>query len=266
MTALMFGLATVAHAEDPAFSTPQGEKVEAAETHLTGELGGTYTTGNSNLYTVNGLVTFSHKVSANKLSAVGGVNLGAAVVDTDGNGVVDDAERDNGFEPNAKRVSAEARYDRFLTDKDSLYFLAGLFSDGFAGYDLRAHEQIGYSRTLVKTEKAEAKVEIGADWAQEDYVAESGLDASAKFLAARVLAAGSYKLNDSVGLADTFEVYENVLDGADLRLLNSASITSSLSKHLSLKLSHNLIFDNVPVEGFRPLDQTAMVTLVVTLL
>lgn len=266
MTVLLFGWTTLANAADPAFSTPQGEEVEKAETHLTGELGGTYTTGNTNLYTVNGLVTFSHKVGKNKLSVIGGANLGAAVVDLDGNGIIEDADRDAGYEPNAKRIYTDARYDRFLSDKDSLYLLAGLFSDGFAGYDLRAHEQIGYARLLVNTEKAQLKAEFGVDWAQEDYVPEADLESSVEFVAARVLGAANYKVSDSVGLAEVFEVYENVLDPADLRVLNTASVTSALSKHLSLKVSHNLIFDNVPVEGFQKLDQTTMMTLVVTLL
>jgi Protein of unknown function, DUF481 len=262
----ILGLVTVARAEDPAFTTPQAEKVEKAETHLTGELGGTVATGNSSFYAINGLVNFSHKVDMNKISAVAGTNIGGAVVDVDGNGVVDAAERGNGFEPNAKRIYADARYDRFLSDKDSLYFLAGVFSDQFAGYNLRSHEQVGYSRVLIKEEKADLKAELGVDWAQEFYVEEAGLDNSAKFLAARVLVAAGYKFNDSVGVTDTFEVYENVLDFADLRILNTAALTSSLSKNLSLKLSHSLIFDNVPVEGFQPLDQTAMATIVVTLL
>ncbi len=67
-------------------------------------------------------------------------------------------------------------------------------------------------------------------------------------------------------LSDVVEVYESVLDFADLRILNTAALTSTLSGKLSLKLSHSLIFDNVPVEGFEPLDQTSMVTLVASLL
>jgi hypothetical protein len=69
-----------------------------------------------------------------------------------------------------------------------------------------------------------------------------------------------------VVISETIEVYESVLDFEDVRLLNTASLTSSLSGKLSLKLSHTLIFDNVPVEGFEPLDQTTMITLVATLL
>ena len=67
-------------------------------------------------------------------------------------------------------------------------------------------------------------------------------------------------------MGDTAEIYENVVDPADLRVLNTAFLTSKISDKLSLKLSHTLTFDNVPVEGFRPLDQVTMLTLVATLL
>ena len=48
--------------------------------------------------------------------------------------------------------------------------------------------------------------------------------------------------------------------------LNTAALTVRLSDAMALKLSHSLVFDNVPVEGFRKLDQTATVSIVTTLL
>ena len=75
-----------------------------------------------------------------------------------------------------------------------------------------------------------------------------------------------HKFNDSVGIEDTFEVYENVTDPADLRILNAASFTAALNSKLSLKLSHSLFYDHQPVPGFRPLDQTMQVTLVASIL
>jgi putative salt-induced outer membrane protein YdiY len=269
-------LASVAAAEDSAFSTAQAETAEKPESKVTGELGATWASGNTNFYAVNGLVTASHKWKKNKLSGVAGVNLGAAISDVDGNGYVDDA--DGGYVENAQRFYGDARYDRFLSDKDSLYVLAGAFRDKFAGFELRSHEQIGYSRLLLKNESSELRTELGADWAQENYTEVDVLDPvsgavigredpdTQQIIAARVLIAASHAFNESVGLADVLEVYENVIDPEDLRLLNTATVTSALSGKFSIKLSHTLIFDNVPVENFRKLDQTTMVTLVASLI
>lgn len=265
---IFFALATPALAEDPEFvgtEDPAEEPVEEAETNLSAELGGVATSGNAMFYAINGSVTASHKWERNKLAGLAGINVGSAVPDTNADGLIDEAEREQGYLANARRLFAEARYDRFLSDKDSLYLLSGAFHDVFAGYDLRSHEQLGYSRLLVDTDDTEARAELGFDYAQEFYV--EGVDPRYQnIFAARLLLGFSHAFNESVGFSDTFEIYENVLDLQDVRILNTATFSSALSSALSLKLSHALIFDNVPVEGFGPLDQTTTVTVVATIL
>ena len=248
------------------------EEVKKPETHITGELGGSFASGNSNFYTVNGLLNGSHKFKKNQFSLIAGVNLGGAqplpvVETTTGGGTVEvpPAEPDKYIE-NVRRLYTDARYDRFLSDKDSLYVLAGAFHDKYAGYDIRAHEQIGYSRLFVDNDKTKFRGEIGADWAQEDYFDETIDPNFQHIIAARIMLGVKQNFNDKVSFEDIFEAYENVIDLEDLRILNTAALTSTLSGKLSLKLSHTLIFDNVPVEGLKKLDQTTMVTLVVSLL
>ncbi len=263
--ALLSPQAAAVDTEFAGTEAPPEEVVEAPESTVIAELGGTFASGNAVYYAVNGGVTASHKWDKNKLSAAAGINIGAAVADTDADGLLNDAERAEGFSQNVERYFGEGRYDRFLSDKDSLYLLAGAFKDPFAGYDLRAHEQIGYSRTLVANDSTNLVTELGFDVAQENYV--EGVDPNTQVIyAARLLLGLTHKFNDNVAFTDTFEVYENVIDLEDLRILNTASLSSTIATNLSLKLSHSLIFDNVPVEGFENLDQTTMVTLVATLL
>ena len=252
-------LGSLAFAQDFAgaevLADDQTAEVEEAETTLSAELGGQVTTGNADLYVVNGGAVFGSRWDKNKFSALAGVNTGGAKID--------DA---TDYQENVRRIFGDARYDRFLTEKDSLYFLAGAFHDIFAGYDARSHEQIGYSRLLVDTDKSEVRTEIGVDWAQEWRHFEDDTKEFAHIVAGRLLAGASHQLNEHVGVADTFELYENVINPADLRLLNTASLVSTLGSNLSLKVSHTLLFDNVPVEGFEKLDQTVGLTLVATLL
>ena len=242
---------------------------EESKTDLSAELGGLWTSGNAVLYAVNGGLTFGRRWDRNKLAGLAGANLGAAVTDADASGNISPEERDAGYTENSRRVFGEVRYDRYVTDRDSVYFLAGAFHDIFAGYDLRSHEQIGYSRQLIDEEKAQLRGEVGFDWAQEFYrsTPEAPVDPDYQnIFAGRVLAGGSYQFNDNVSFTDTFEVYVNVVQPEDLRILNTGTLTSTLSSNLSLKLSHILIFDNVPVEGFAKFDQTTAVTLVATIL
>ena len=240
-------------------------EVDEATTKLTAELGATFASGNAVFYSVNGGIDFRQRWKRNGLSVPALVNLGRAVPDADGNGSIDEEERDNGLVENARRVLVEPRYDRFLSDRDSLFVVAGVLHDPFLGYDLRPHETIGYSRLLVDEAKTQLRVEGGFDWAQEFYV--EGTDPRYQnIFALRVLGALDHAFSESVGLQDTVEIYENVVDLADFRLVNTLAFTSALNDTLTLKLSHKLFFDNVPVPGFRKTDQTTGITLVATLL
>ncbi len=264
---LMGALSLSAWAADPEFAgtDKEGKSVEKPEGKLTAEAGGALTTGNSEFYTLNAGINASYRWDASKLALTGGAIVGSSRVDADGDGTLSDAERSVPMQPNARRLFADGRYDLFLSSKDSLYVLAGAFHDPFGGYDTRTHEQIGYSRALVKNKKTVLVGEIGIDFAQENYV--EGVDPNyMSVLAARGMIGLSHKFSDSVGFEDTFELYENVITPEDVRILNSASLVSAISSKLSLKLSHNLIFDNVPVEGFRKLDQSMQVTLVASIL
>jgi putative salt-induced outer membrane protein YdiY len=256
-----------AHAEDPTFAgtSAPAPVIEAPESLITAELGGAWSSGNTDMYALNGKLDASHKWKMNKLSLAAGINIGKAVVDVNADGFLDDAERAIGQVETARRYFVDGRYDRFLTDKDSLYGLAGILIDPFAGYDNRTHGQLGYSRILVATEETGLKGEIGADVAREDFVA--GIDPNAAVVvAAHALVALSYAFNENVSFTDTFEVFENVIDLEDVRIANSAGFSSKLNETFSLKLSHTLAFDNVPVEGFSRLDQTTLATFVATLL
>lgn len=226
-------------------------------------------------------MTVSHRAAKNEISLLAGLNVGGAkpvalVTPTTGGGtVITPVEEPDRYVGNVRRFAGEVRYDRFVTDTDSIYVLAGAFHDRYAGYDVRAHEQLGWSRILVKDQTTELKSELGADWAQEDYIL--GTEPNHQNVVAARIGVGIVNkfgvpgtepdsFEERVVLSDTVEVYESVIDFEDVRLLNTAALTSTLSGKLSLKLSHGLIFDNVPVEGFERLDQTTMVTLVASLL
>jgi putative salt-induced outer membrane protein YdiY len=266
VTSMLFAVS--AFAEDSTFAgtKPPDDPPEGTDTHLAAELGGTYTTGNSAFYAVSALVKADHLwKERNKISGSVGFQFGGSKSDDDGDGFLNEDERDNPFEEDVRRISGELRYDRFLSDHDALYALAGAFHDPWAGYDYRIHEQIGYSRLLVKSEDTQLRSELGLDYAQEDYI--SAVEPNYQdVLAARILLGLDHKFNEHVGFSETFEIYESLFDFEDVRILNTASLTTNVSTVLAVKLSHVLAWDNVPVTGFAELDQTAMATLVATIL
>ncbi|MBX2803785.1 MAG: DUF481 domain-containing protein [Myxococcales bacterium] len=270
---LLVALTTISMAQDTEFAgteAPPEEdaiSVDEAETNLSAELGGIWTSGNAQAYSLNAGLLFGNRWERNKIGIVAGAAAGAAVADVNANGLLEDDEIEAGYIENARRFFGEVRYDRYVSGKDSFYGLVGGFHDRFAGYDLRSHEQVGYSRLLVDEESTNVRGEVGIDWAQEFYTLDSGADPRFQnIFAARLLLGATHAFNENVSVADTFEIYENVVDLADVRILNTASLSASLSSDFTVKLSHSLIWDNVPVTGFRKFDQTTGVTLVATLL
>ncbi len=255
-----------AHAEDSEFEGTEeaGQEFKESETKLSAELGGALAAGNTQFWTVNGLANASHKWSKNQIAGQLGANLGQGLVDGDGDGILSNAERNAGQQRTAEKYWAEARYDRFIGKQDSLYALAGALVDPFAGYDLRSHEQLGYSRILVTTERTHLVAELGIDVAQENFV--DGVNpGKADVIAARGMVGLSHAFSDDVAFTDTLEVFENVISTNDLRILNEAALTSRLSDTFSLKLSHKITWDNEPVQGFRKTDHTALATLVASI-
>ena len=253
-------------AAEPVFEgTKEGEQVVAPKTSLVAELGGALSTGNVDFLVLSGSVNGDRHWAENAVSLKSGGLVGRSRLDTDGDGVLSDSERETPRVESARRAFSDLRYDRFLGEKNSLYVLGGALTDIYAGYDWRTHEQAGYSRRLLKTSRSELFGELGLDYAQENYVA--GIDPdSANILAGRAMVGLSVKVTDDVKVHETLEVFENLIDRQDARVLNSVSLTVRVGDRMSFKVSHSLIFDNVPVQGYRKTDQGATVSMVTTLL
>jgi putative salt-induced outer membrane protein YdiY len=254
-----------AHAEESTFvgARPEAEIKKLPEAHAAAEFGGILSFGNTESMALTGQGVGSYRWGQNAMGGTFGVNWGQSRIDTDGNGRLDAAEREADWVKTAERESATVRYDRFLGSVTSLYALTGAFTDSFAGYDYRVNAQVGASRSFVALPSATLKAELGVDVAQEDFV--DGVDPNSQIVvSARLQVGARYAFNAHVAFEDTVEMYESLLDSEDVRLNNTASVTSALTGRLSLKLSHVLAFDNVPVEGYQPLDHSTLASVVLT--
>jgi len=261
-------LSTLCFAEEPDFQETVKdwkEEQQEPEADLSAEFGGSLTVGNTEFFTVSGALRGGYRWRVNRLSGIAAGLWGRGRVDGNGNGTIETDERQVPMAETARRVAVDTRYDRFFGDRNSLYALVGTLVDPFSGYDLRSHEQIGYSRHLAKTDHTDLIAEIGVDFAQENYV--EGVEPNLQnVLAGRAMFGLQHNFSEHAGFSNTVEVFENLLTPVDLRVNNIAALSTRLNGTLSLKLSHELRFDNQPVEGFRPLDQTGLITVTATLL
>jgi putative salt-induced outer membrane protein YdiY len=258
--------AHAANSSDSTFTAaPAGAEAEEPVTKVAADLGASWASGNTESFTANVAGHASHTWEKNKLGLELLVNYGRAIADANGDTFLDQTERDVGFVDTAGHYSADLRYDRFLSDTNSVYALAGALSDRFAGYQSRIHGQVGVAHYFVKNDSTEFSGELGFDVANEDYVV-GVVPNSDLIYAIREMLGVKHKFNEDVAIEEKIEAYESVEDFSDTRVLNNIALTSNVSGKVAIKLSHTLAFDNVPVEGFEKLDQLAMASIVVTLL
>ncbi len=253
-----------APASAPAPTEAVASAYDPAETSLQAEIGGSATAGNTEFYTAATNVIGAYKAGDNKIGLVATALIGRGRVDANGDGALTSAERRAPLARTAQRISGDLRYDRFFGQRNSLYALVGALHDPFAGFDVRAHGQIGYAHLFVKSETTLVRAELGADYAREDYVA--GVDPNhADIVAARLMFTVQHRFGAGTTVTETVEGLENVQTPSDVRVNNQLALTAALGRRLAVKVSNDLRFDNVPVTGFRPLDDTTTATLVITL-
>lgn len=245
----------------PAEAPAEEEAEDKPEVHLTAEAGAVWLAGNTKSITANGGVNFSIAHKMNRFGLVFGGAYGRGVVAGDAT---------NTWLETAKRVYGDARYDRFLIqDVNSIYVTAGAAHDPFAGLDLRFTAGAGYAHQLVKTDVHNLALEGGFNFTRDEYV--DGVDPNAQnFAGGRVFVGYRLTPTESFGFGQSLEALIGGTDNTDApfdgRLLSNTEITAQISKIFGIKLGFLVNWDFQPPEGFAPVDTTASVTLVATLL
>jgi hypothetical protein len=223
------------------------------------------TTGNSETTTATFGAKAARKRGDNKLSVEGSVAYAKSSVrvgdDMDpegspGHGEINsDEEITNKDQVTAEQFNGKVRYDRFLTDFNSL-FIAGLVSrDLPAGKKEVVGGQAGYSRRLYKTEKAEAVGEIGYDYSHEELVGGDGVSIHS----VRGFVGYHAEMSEGVTFDTSLEALTNLNHeslpttdhrdadlGEDTRVNIKAAIAAKVGKNLAFQTSLEAHFDNRP--------------------
>lgn len=232
-----------------------------------------FTTGNSETTTVTAGLRAARKTGKNKLSLEGNLTYARSGLrahnDLDGDMVIDGpAEIITISSITAETLSSKIRYDRFLTKYNSLFVAALASRDLPAGKEAVLGGQLGYSRQLFKSEKTEAVAELGYDFSYEDLIdsadgdsntlsihsARAFLGLKSEMAAGTILEASSEVLTNlnaellptcpDMSSEDACEDYATI--GKDTRLLSRVSVSSKLTKNLSVQTSLEIKFDNRP--------------------
>lgn len=257
VVALLLGTSGVAAAQTFTYAKPEDVPVvPAVDWAGSAEAGFLFTTGNSRTTTLTAGGKLIRLAAKNKLAAEAGLAFAQSTVlvaaDLNGNGSLSENEIETQTLTTANTWFGKLRYDRFLTEHNSLYAAALVARDVPAGKEVSGGGQIGYSRQLYKTTQHEIVSEVGYDLSYEDLV---GTD-PVVIHSLRLFVGYTGTLSADTGVTASLESLSNVntLDTVpdeatafeDTRINAGAGVTTKLGKTVSLSFSIGIKFDNQP--------------------
>ena len=251
-----------------------------------------HNSGNSQNTTISAGADASRRAGRNRLKLEASAAYARAAVlageDRSETGVLDDdSEIVRRDETTSQAWSANARYDRFVTRRASIYSAALARADRPAGIALTGGGQVGYGREIYRGENHELTAEMGYDFSYERFVSQS--DGVANH-SARLFLGYVGKFSEDTEGKLTGEALTNLNPlskptgdvGAfgDTRLRGAASVTTELLDGISFQGSFSARYRTSPAplppldipyaEGFVPeaqrLDTTTELTLIVSFL
>ncbi len=243
---------------DPAFKFAEASKVKKARWLATGNLGLLIASGNSNVTTFNGGVFVSWTDPNNRFtfdaSAAYSRQHSLTGVDANGNGRIEANEIHSESHAGAENWYVRPRYDRFLSEVDSLYISPAATSDVLAGKELTLGGQLGYARKLYSSEPHEITAELGYDFTHERYVEPPG--SSLSIHSARLFTSYRLKLADDIFAQTSAELLSNVAAEdtpsgrvgafADTRVNWKNILSAKVWRNISARFTFTARFDNWP--------------------
>jgi hypothetical protein len=254
-------------AADPKFE--YGKKDDVKDVHgidwlAAAEAGIVLTTGNSETTTASGGIKVSRKSGDNKLAleasgayAKSGVRV---INDMDDDGIISKYDEIKTVDTiTAETLAGKLRYDRFLTDFNSLYIAALASRDVPAGKESVFGGQAGYSRRLYKSDTAETVAEIGYDFSRENPVIGPtiSIHSGRVYMGHKAVFTQGAQLDANIeiltnlnreDLVTTDENY-NKIDGGplkDTRVNTKLAISAKIGINLAFQTSLELKYDNRP--------------------
>jgi len=209
----------------------------------TAELSFVMTTGNSETSNLG----FSNKFVYNW--AVSNLTVDAAALRTstttrtltNPDGEVDVDEQSS---TTAEAYYLDAIYRRDISE--GLYWYAGIgwFRNTLAGIDARYKGLGGIGYRVFKTDLHRFRVEVGADYTQEEQVG----DAEESYAGVRAYLDYLRNFGKTAKFESSLELLENLSETSDVRAVLINSVTATLTERMALKASYVVLYDNEPVE------------------
>lgn len=158
----------------------------------------------------------------------------------------------------AESLVAELRQSRTLSSNADVFARAEYLVDRFAGLSDRTSVEGGFGWTLLRTQPHSLKIDGGAGVTHESRLKGPNVT----FVSATVTSAYQWQITASTSAGDQMTISTGVAEPSNWRLQNVVQLTLSMSRLLSVRLSHELKHVARPVPGFRPTDTILSMALV----
>jgi putative salt-induced outer membrane protein len=145
----------------------------------------------------------------------------------------------------AERYFTNEKFQRNLTDRNYVFEKAGWERDRFAGIAHRWDSTLGLGRGLVKTERNDLILELGAGYVNEQRTAAPRED----FASGRAYAKYVRILSETAQASQDAEYIHNFDDPDAYRLNAETALTASVNSRFSVKVSYALKRANDPPPG-----------------
>ncbi len=174
------------------------------------------------------------------------------------------AESDN--EKDSERYYTELKSNYLFTEKFYTSLIAGWEKDKFAGIDAKYYIGPALGYKFLIGPKHFFLIEAGVDYVQEEYTDDTDDD----FSRGRVFTEYEYAFTEKNKFSQSVEYLSNFDDSEDYNVISETSLISALSDSLSLKITYQIKYDNVPPpdpdnvpDTLEDKDTTLTVTLVI---
>jgi len=247
----------------PAFDRPSDA------TNITLSSGGLLSSGNSRLVALTANGSFEVRRAEN--------GIGGALLGNYGRS----AAPDQALQTTTENLQGRIRYDRYVSDRMSLFFITTGRHDRFQGLDLRMNFDPGVKYLFVKEPAYAAWVEAGYDFQHDIRRNESRrqfdpaknlvvdgngqailLDKTLTDHSTRLYAGFRYAFNKEVTLTTGVEYLQSVVDTERYRFNYDGLFAAKVSGGLALGLGLSARYDHKPLAGKKDLDTVTTVSLI----
>lgn len=193
----------------------------------------------------------------------------------------------NKFEYQGKFINAESngekktevyyshlKYDRKIRPRSYILGFIRYERNQLAGYNYRLALSFGGGGTWIKTDNINLSTELAVGWNNENNTKRVQVNLNnassiwketinASFISSLFSGKLSYKISESSKIVHEDIVFLNTEEPQDFRVNSVSSIYSSINTQLALKTSVQIVYQNLPVEGYKNTDMYFLSSLVI---